>query len=197
MPREKRSGSKDLVNMFKKVENSSLDHIVPQLHPLAIDMSLITLDVENANKHPKDSIDSIAASLAKFKQRKPVVCQKIGDKIILRAGEGNYLALRKLGHSMIAAVVVEEDNLNAQGYGIADNQTARRSKWDPKTLDSVVKKLHVEKFDLKSLGFKEKDLSRFTSKELPAEKLKKPKEENKKQVQCPKCSHSFEFFMLK
>lgn len=126
--------------------------IAEQLKPLAVPLDTLNLDPSNARIHPQKNMDAIRASLAQFGQRKPIVVQKAG--MIVRAGNGTVEAARALGWSEIAAVVLDDDNITATAYAIADNRTGELAEWDDDILASLVKDL--EDFDL---GFSEKDLS--------------------------------------
>jgi hypothetical protein len=89
----------------------------------------LTLDPKNARKHDGINIDSIAASLDKFGQQKPIVVNKAG---VILAGNGTYQAAVKLGWTEITVAQVP-DNWDAKtqaAYAIADNRTAELATWD-------------------------------------------------------------------
>lgn len=116
-------------------------HITPQLQPLAVPVDSIHLDPANARKG--HAVDRIAASLAQYGQRKPIVVnRKEGNKI--EAGNGTYQAAVKLGWTEIAAVFVEDDPMTAVGYGIADNRLGDLSEWDTDTLQTLINSLDPE-----------------------------------------------------
>ena len=112
----------------------NLDHIIPDLRPLAIHLDDLKLDAANARTG--HALDRIAASLHRYGQRKPVVVNRSeGNKI--EAGNGTWQAAKSLGWSHIAAVFVEDDPMTAVGYGIADNRLGDLSEW-MRTLQALV-----------------------------------------------------------
>jgi hypothetical protein len=131
--------------------------IAEGLRHLALPVDALRHDPSNARKHDKRNIRSIAASLAKFGQRKPLIVQQEG--MIVRAGNGTLEAARSLGWEEVAAVVIDDDNVTAAAYAIADNRTAELAEWDDDTLASVLGSLKDEGFDLDAdLGFSDKEI---------------------------------------
>ena len=61
--------------------------------------------------------------------------------MVVRAGNGRIVAAKRLGWTHIAAVVVDESNVDATSFAIADNRTAELAGWDndvlARLLDSV------------------------------------------------------------
>jgi len=114
------------------LDSKALAHITPDLRPLAVPIDSVIEDPTNVRLHGEDSQRHLSASYAHFKQRKPVVAQvrEDGALPVVRAGNGTLRALRAAGHGWVAAVVVEEDDVTATAYAIADNRTAEISKWD-------------------------------------------------------------------
>lgn len=102
--------------------------IHPQLASLAVQIDTLTLDPENARQHPQRNLDSIKDSLSQFGQRKPIVVQKQG--MIVRAGNGTLEAARALGWKELAAVIVDEAEIQAKRFAIADNRTGELAEWD-------------------------------------------------------------------
>lgn len=113
----------------------NLDHIIPDLRPLAVPLDDVNLDAANARTG--HDLDRIAASLHRYGQRKPIVVNRSeGNKI--EAGNGTWQAAKSLGWTHIAAVFVEDDPMTAVGYGIADNRLGDLSEWDAETLLALV-----------------------------------------------------------
>lgn len=67
------------------------------------------------------NIETIKASLARFGQRTPLVVQRQG--MIVRKGNGTLEAARALGWGIIAALVVDEGDVPATAYALADNRS--------------------------------------------------------------------------
>lgn len=127
----------------------SAPHIHKDLRSLAKPVKSFVVDPLNAKQHDERSIDAIAASFKRFGQRKPIVVQKRG--MIVRAGNGALLAARKLGWQLIAAVIVDEDAVEATAFGLADNRTNELGHWD---VASLARSIH----ELKGMGVETEEL---------------------------------------
>ena len=113
--------------------------IVEPLKPLSIAIDSVNLDQANARAHDERNVEAIKASLDEFGQRQPVVVQKQG--MVVRAGNARVMAAKALGWSEIAAIVVDEDDVAATAYAIADNRTAELATWDTDVLDRLMAEL--------------------------------------------------------
>lgn len=87
-----------------------------------------TLDPENARVHPERNLESIRSSLELYGQLKPIVVRK--ETMVVVAGNGTLTCAMALGWTEIAAVIIPMTEVEAAGYGIADNRTAELAKWD-------------------------------------------------------------------
>lgn len=118
-----------------------LHNIIDALQSLATPIDELHQDPVNARMG--HDIDRIAASLAQYGQRKPVVVNRSeGNKI--EAGNGTWQAARSLGWTHIAAVMVEDDPMTAVGFAIIDNRTSELSQWDLETLQTLMGSLDPE-----------------------------------------------------
>ena len=63
-------------------------------------------------------------------------CEGSGDllEFIVRAGNGQMMAAKRLGWTHIAAVIVEENDKDAIAFAIRDNRTAELAEWDWKVI---------------------------------------------------------------
>lgn len=104
------------------------NHIVKALVPLIVDIASLTPDPNNGRLHPERNMDAIKASLRLYGQMKPIVVRKKG--MIVVAGNGTMEAAKQLGWTKIAASVVEMTDVEAAGYGLADNRSAELAQWD-------------------------------------------------------------------
>lgn len=104
------------------------DRIAVDLLGLARPTSSLVLDPMNARLHPERNIEAIKRSLCLYGQVKPLVVRKA--TMVVVAGNGTLEAARSLGWTNIAAMLVEMDEVEAAGYGLADNRTAELAKWD-------------------------------------------------------------------
>jgi DNA modification methylase len=116
----------------------------------------LTIDPANARKHSKRNLDSIAASLKRFGQQKPIVIDKAK---VVRAGNGTLQAAISLGWETIGCVMTELTGPDAMAYAIADNRTAELAEWDDPVLKATLESL--EDFDKELL-----DACGYTSEEL-------------------------------
>lgn len=107
---------------------SEHEHIAEDLRPLAVPIDECTLDPQNANKHDEESITGIAAMLAEFGQRTPIVINsKTGH---IAKGNGTWLAAKRLGWKSIARVRIGDDAIRTMAYALGDNRSAQLSDWN-------------------------------------------------------------------
>lgn len=117
---------------------SELEWIAEGLRELAVPVG--ELHEDPANARTGHAVERIAASLAQYGQRKPLVANRAQNGKVI-AGNGTLRAARSLGWSHVAVVWVEDDAATAVGYGIADNRTAELSMWDVGTLETLISAL--------------------------------------------------------
>ncbi len=111
------------------------ENIIEALWPLAVEIDLPHPDP--VNTRTDHAIDRIGGSLTQYKQRKPIIVNR-SESNKIEAGNGTWLAAKRLGWTHIAAVFVEDDPMTAAGYGIADNRLSELSTWDPENLKMVL-----------------------------------------------------------
>jgi DNA modification methylase len=131
------------------------DYIIPQLREHATPVDDLRVDPANANTHPERNMRAIRDSLAEFGQRQVIVARENGTVI---AGNGRLEAARNLGWSHIACVTVDDDDLTAMRYAIADNRSGELSEWDSETLAKTLQAVESEFGSLDGLGFDGNDL---------------------------------------
>lgn len=128
-------------------------HIAEGLQSLIVPLDSLTPDPANVRKHSERNLQAIRSSMQRFGQRVPLVVQKQG--MLIRAGNARYYVAKELGWSEMAALVIEEDDLNATAYAIADNRTAELADWDNQALIDIVDSLDVDK-DV--IGFSDEEI---------------------------------------
>ncbi len=121
----------------KRAKKSAHGHIAEALRGLAVDVTTLTPDPRNARQHGERNQRAVEYSLQTFGQRSPLVVQKTGDQLVVRAGNARLAAAQALGWTHVAVVVVEEDDDAAMAYALADNRTAELATWDHEILASV------------------------------------------------------------
>lgn len=117
---------------------SELEWIAEGLRGLAVPVEQLHEDPANARMG--HAVERIAASLAQYGQRKPLVANRAQNGKVI-AGNGTLRAARSLGWSHVAVVWVDDDAATAVGYGIADNRTGELSTWDVTTLETLISAL--------------------------------------------------------
>jgi len=109
---------------------------------------------------PQMAIDKVAASLAAYGFRQPLVVD--GDGVII-VGHVRLAAAKQLGLTRvpvhIAADLAPEQ---ARAYRLADNRTAQESDWDLELLPAEIAALTDSGCDLAALGFDAAELARLT-----------------------------------
>jgi hypothetical protein len=169
-----------------------MKHINDDLSSLATSMDKLLLDPANARTG--HNIDAICASLTKFGQRTPIVVNK-NTNIILK-GNGTFKAAQKLGWDKIAVSYVDDDNLTATQYSIADNRIGDLSEFDNDTLKDL---LNAMDNPLDVPGVDEKFLNELENIEgdagiddaQPPTEFKEYNEDVETQYCCPKCNYEW------
>lgn len=97
-------------------------------------------DPDNARKHDDFNLHSIASSLDKFGQQKPIVITADGT---ILAGNGTAQAAAKLGWKELSVVVAPDtwDAATAKAFAIADNRSAELATWDNQQLLGTLQEL--------------------------------------------------------
>lgn len=124
-----------------KIERRKIDELQP--------------DPDNARKHSDRNLQTIAASLSQFGQRRPVVVRS--DNTIL-AGNGLTQAAELLGWDAVDVTVVPDDwsEEQARAYAIADNRTSDLAEWDEQQLIDSLNSLNDDEL-LAAAGFSENE----------------------------------------
>lgn len=110
----------------------------------------VTPDPGNVRKHSQKNIDAIKASLNRFGQQKPIVCD---SKMVVRAGNGTLQAATELGWQHINVIVSDLDRADLIAYSIADNRTSEMSEWDVEGLTEQLAGLDDELADIAYADF--------------------------------------------
>lgn len=118
---------------------------------VSVELADLTLDPSNARRHPTRNMEAVKASLARFGQRQVVVIQKAG--MVVRAGNARVLAARELGWSHIAGIVIDENDIEAMAYALADNRSSELAEWDLPNLSGALSALLEANIDPEVLGW--------------------------------------------
>ena len=167
-------------------DERNFDKIAKQLKQLSVNIAELEEDPENARLHSERNLRTIADSLARFGQRKPIVGRKVGSKIRIMAGSGTLLAARDLlKWTEIAVVVMDDDESTAQAFGIADNRTAELATWDDKKLLDML--VDIRENDLAGVGFDDKEIDRLIDQFELEDPIDDDVDVKAKTSTCPKC----------
>jgi DNA modification methylase len=114
-----------------------LSHIAEPLRPLAVPVTHLRLDPDNARTHPEKNLEAIRGSLVEYGQRTPLVVNRRTG--FVEKGNGTLQAALSLGWTHLAAIFVEDDPGRAAGYALADNRSAELAGWDQEKLEALLK----------------------------------------------------------
>lgn len=135
------------IKLSDKVEHWTLEKLVPY--------SKI-----NARVHPKEQVDQIAASITEFGFTAPIL---VDDKNGILAGHGRYAAAKLLKMKKVPVIQLKHLNdIQRRAYMIADNKIPLSAQWDAKKLDTELKALTKNGYDLLLTGFSEEDIARLS-----------------------------------
>lgn len=118
---------------------------------LLVAVDELSADPANVRRHPEKNHEATRASLKRFGQRTPIVVQSQG--MVVRAGNDRLQLFREEGWTHIVALVVDENDVQATAYAIADNRTGELGEWDDEALSRQLRALDGEGIDLDELGF--------------------------------------------
>jgi ParB-like chromosome segregation protein Spo0J len=139
-------------------------------------------------------VDAIAASLEAFGQRKPIVARRADSTVL--AGNHTLLAARQLGWDRIAVVWVDDDDITAKAYALADNRTAELGGYDDAELAALIAEVGAADASLlAATAWTFEDLGRITA-DLDAPAHFTPSDENprldqKNPITCPECGSTW------
>lgn len=118
---------------------STASHIALQLRALVVPIDSVEL-------HPRNprlgAVAAVAASLARFRQVKPIVVQRSTGYVI--AGNHVLRAALSLGWTEIAANVQDLDDADAMALMLADNRTADLGGYDDTLLAAILAEQQAE-----------------------------------------------------
>ena len=137
---------------------------IDSIRPLAVvwkPIADIKPSAKNARKHNDEQVALLAASIKQWGWTFPILIDEQGEII---AGEGRWLAAKKLRETQIPCLVAKDwarEQIDA--YRIADNQLSLRSSWDYDEVLSQLSALDGAHFDLSLLGFDQEFLDGMLS----------------------------------
>ena len=127
--------------------------IVDDLRPLACPIDRLHLLPGNPRR---GEVQAVKRSYDQFGQRKPIVALRDGTVI---AGNHQLLAARELGWSEIAVVWVDDDELTAKAFALADNRVADLGTYDQVDLAKLLQEVAVEPALFEATGYMQHDIA--------------------------------------
>lgn len=100
-------------------------------------ISTLKPDPVNARHHPERNIESIEDSLNMFGQMSPITVRE--QNMTVMKGNGTMSVAKKLGWTKIAASIIPMTDVEAAGYGLADNRTAELATWNLEVVSTLEK----------------------------------------------------------
>ena len=118
----------------------------------------LTPYARNARKHSAKQVDQIVASIKQWGFTVPVLVDEDGTII---AGHGRVMAANKMGLLEVPVTVARGwSEPQRRAYVLADNQLAANSSWDQDLLAVEMGDLKAADFDLTTIGFSDREISR-------------------------------------
>lgn len=110
---------------------------------------------ENPRRH---DVEAIRKSMERFGVRWPIIVNR--QTMQIEAGHGRLKALRELGETQAPVIFVEDDNLTAKAFSIADNRTQDLTEWDDEGLADILTDLEAQGV-LEDTAFNKDDLNQL------------------------------------
>jgi DNA modification methylase len=109
-------------------------------------------------------VDAVVRSYSKFGQRKPIVARhRDGGRGEVTAGNTQLAAARQLGWDSIAVVWVDDDDVTAKAWALADNRTSDLGSYDEAALAAFLEEVQAMGDDelFAATAYREADLVQF------------------------------------
>jgi len=122
-------------------------------------------DIRPYERNPRindQAVDAVAASLAEFGFRQPIVVDADG---VIIAGHTRWKAAKKLGLAKVPVhVATDLTPEQVRAYRIADNKSGELAEWDLEILPIELAELREGGFDMDLLSFDEEELASLLNK---------------------------------
>jgi ParB-like chromosome segregation protein Spo0J len=158
-------------------------------------MKIEQWDIERVKPYEKNprrndkAVQAVADSIREFGFRQPIV---VDDAGVIVVGHTRYKAALKLGLKTVPVhVAADLTPQQARAYRLADNRSAQNAEWDIDLLPIELGELRDDGFDLKLVGFSDKELTEYLREfDTDLEDGDDP-DEAVETIRCPKCGHEF------
>jgi ParB-like chromosome segregation protein Spo0J len=143
---------------------------------------------KNPRRNDK-AVQAVADSIREFGFRQPIVVDSDG---VIVVGHTRYKAALKLGLKTVPVhVAADLTPQQARAYRLADNRTAENAEWDVDLLPIELGELRDGGFDLKLMGFSDKELAEYLREFDTDLEDGDADADAADTVRCPKCGHEF------
>jgi len=119
-------------------------------------------DIQPYERNPRindQAVDAVAASLAEFGFRQPIVVDTDG---VIIAGHTRWKAAKKLGLAKVPVhMATDLTPEQIKAYRIADNKTGELAEWDLEILPIELNELRDSGFDMEVLAFDDEELAKL------------------------------------
>ena len=128
-------------------------------------MDVVTLPIEQLipyARNPRrndDAIATVAASLAEFGWRQPIV---VDEHMVIVAGHTRWAAAKRLGMTEVPVHIARGlTPAQVKAYRLMDNRSHENAEWDDALLKLELEDLKLEDLDLALTGFDEQEIARL------------------------------------
>ena len=124
-----------------------------------VDVTSLVPHPKNPNTHSQKNLNEITASIANVGYVDPIIVRPYQGQYQILAGEGRFLACKRIGKTSIPVIVVELNDEQALSYMIASNEIPRSSEINPERFETVIQTLHSinEDFNWESIGLSKEE----------------------------------------
>lgn len=116
--------------------SSDFDYIAEPLREHVVRVDSVSKDPSNVREHPEKNKEAVKSSLREFGQRQVLVARE--EQRTIEAGNLRLECARELGWSHVAVIFVDDDDLEAARYAIADNRSTDLGTWNNEGLSDIL-----------------------------------------------------------
>ena len=172
----------------------------------------ITKHPDNPNTHPELQLKGLQVTLKENQIRHPLIVSRPSGYLV--AGHARLEVMKDLGMKKVPVVYQDFDNPEKEyQFMVSDNESQRKSWFNPVKFDQSIKKLKFDKVNYKAMGIydsivkidygqsnesPQKDnpehdniLDNLNDTDVDSGKIKPELTDEKISITCPECGHTF------
>lgn len=154
-----------------------------------VEIASLKLDPLNARLHPERNMEAIEDSLNLYGQCSPITVRRKG-RVVMK-GNGTVQAMLNLGWTKVACSLVDFGEVEALGYGLADNRSAEHARWDFEAVAKIDQLMRDAGQD-HQVGWTLEELTALRASQPDApEQFPEVDESIEVEHVCPKCGYAF------